>query len=63
MYTAAVIGYLDQSWLATNKEYGELWLIANKKSSVANHFLVNTLVRDFANPSEEDTVSKNPMVK
>lgn len=36
VYTAAVIGYLDPTWLDGHKDY------------------VNTLVRDFANPSQID---------
>ncbi|PVH97272.1 glycoside hydrolase family 81 protein [Periconia macrospinosa] len=38
VYTAAVIGYLDPSWL--NQGTNKAW--------------VNTLVRDFANPTEDD---------
>ncbi|KAF7874955.1 hypothetical protein EAF04_002129 [Stromatinia cepivora] len=44
VYTAAIIGYLDPSWLAGNKAY------------------VNSMVRDFANPSTADNffpVSRN----
>ncbi len=36
MYTAAVLGHLDPSWISQNRDY------------------VNTLVRDYANPSTQD---------
>ncbi|PQE16905.1 glycoside hydrolase family 81 protein [Rutstroemia sp. NJR-2017a BBW] len=44
VYAAALIGYLDPTWLATHKDY------------------INTLVRDYANPSPLDPyfpVSRN----
>ncbi|KAB8299979.1 hypothetical protein EYC80_000221 [Monilinia laxa] len=44
VYAAAIIGYLDPTWLADNKAY------------------INTMVRDFANPSSADSyfpVSRN----
>lgn len=40
VYTAAIIGYLDPEWLTRNKSANKVW--------------VNTLIRDWANPSTED---------
>ncbi|KAF7957670.1 hypothetical protein EAE96_003243 [Botrytis aclada] len=44
VYAAAIIGYLDPTWIASNKAY------------------INTMVRDYANPSPKDNffpVSRN----
>lgn len=40
VYTAAIIGYLDPEWLTRNSSANKVW--------------VNTLIRDWANPSTED---------
>ncbi|POS70283.1 glycosyl hydrolase family 81 [Diaporthe helianthi] len=40
VYTAAILGYLDPSWLTRNNSANKVW--------------VNTLIRDWANPSAED---------
>lgn len=40
VYTAAIIGYLDPEWLTRNNSANKIW--------------VNTLIRDWANPSTED---------
>lgn len=40
VYTAAIIGYLDPDWLTRNNSVNKIW--------------VNTLIRDWANPSIED---------
>lgn len=40
VYTAAIIGYLDPDWLTRNNSANKVW--------------VNTLIRDWTNPSTED---------